>query len=451
MAGQAEGNSGLDDVFLFDRATGKNVLVSHAAGSPVQTGNGASRDPSISADGRWVAFASAASNLVAGRAGGVYLWDRNTGDLVWVGPGDQPEISGDGRWIAFQSAAADVVPGQADGNGGNDVFLWDRDTADTVLVSRSTVSATTAGNGSSAFSLFPQSDSPDVLSADGRRVAFTSNATDLVPGVTDGNGSPDVFVFDRVDGTTTLVSHASGGPDSVANNDSGDPGISADGSRVAFLSLATNVVPGQIDTNGNYDLFVYRRQTGDVTLVSRTAASPSEAGGLVTNRLPRINADGSFLAFTSADFRLVSGDFQLDDDAFLFSDPPAGRDFFTLTPCRLLDTRSPGQGPALTSSLTRIVPVHGVCGVPAEARTIVANVTVTAPTGAGYVAFHPGDTGVPGTSTLNFGAGQTRANNAILSLALDGTGSLAATPFVAGNGTVHVIVDVTGWFEEPPP
>jgi Tol biopolymer transport system component len=450
-AGQVEGNSGQDDVFLFDRATGTNVLVSHTAGSPVQTGNGASRDPSISADGRWVAFASTAADLVAGRTGGVYLWDRTTGGLAWVGPGDQPEISDDGRWIAFQSTAADVVPGQADANAGTDVFLWDRVTAATILVSRSAVSATTAGNGTSAFSSFPQSDSPDVLSTDGRRVVFTSNATDLVPGVTDGNNRADVFLFDREDGTTALVSHASTSSLNVANNESQDPGISADGSRVAFLSVATNLVPGQVDTNVNWDLFLYHRQTGDVRLASRAAASPSQAGNVTTSLLPRLSADGSFLAFTSQANNLVSGDFQVDNDAFLFSDPPAGRDFFTLPPCRLLDTRSPGQGPALASGLPRVVPVHGVCGVPPEARTIVANITVTQPTGAGYVALHPGDTGAPGTSTLNVSAGQTRANNTIVSLALDGTGSLAITPWVMGNGTLHVVVDISGWFEEPQP
>lgn len=451
IAGQAEGNTGQHDVFLFDRATGANVLVSHAAGSPLQTGNGASRDPSISADGRRVAFASTASDLVPGRAAGVYLWDRNTGGVFWVGPGDQPEISDDGRWIAFQSAAADVVPGQADANAGTDVFLWDRDTAATVLVSRSAVSVTTTGNGVSAFSLSPQSDSPDVLSADGRWIVFTSNATDLVSGVADGNSRADVFLFDRVEGTTTLVSHASGSRSSVANSESIDPGISADGSRVAFLSVATNLVPGQVDTNANWDLFLYRRQTGAVTLASRDLAAPARAGDVATSRLPRISADGSFLAFTSLARNLVSGDFQADDDAFLFSDPPGGRDFFTLAPCRLLDTRSPGQGPALASGLTRVVPVHGLCGVPPEARTIAVNVTVAGPTGSGHVALHPGDTGVPGTSTLNFRTGETRANNAIVSLALDGTGSLAITPFVLGTGTVHVLVDVTGWFEEPPP
>jgi hypothetical protein len=272
-----------------------------------------------------------------------------------------------------------------------------------------------------------------------------------VPGVADGNSRADVFLFDRVDGTTTLVSHASASSLNVANNESLDPGISADGSRVAFLSAATNLVPGQVDTNVNWDLFVYRRQTGAVTLASRAAASPSQAGNVATSLLPRISADGSFLAFTSLANNLVSGDFQVDDDAFLFSDPREGGDLFTLTPCRLLDTRNPGQGPALASGLTRVLPVHELCGVPPEARTIVANVTVTGSTGAGFAVLHPGDTEVPGTSTLHFSAGQTRANNALVSLALDGTGSLAITPFVTGNGTVHAIVDVTGWFEEPPP
>jgi Tol biopolymer transport system component len=440
-----EGNATQDDVFLYDRATGANVLVSRSLTSPVLTANGASRDPSVSADGRWVAFASVALDLVAGRAGGVFLFDRDTATLAWVGPGDQPEVSDDGRWVAFLSSAAGVVPGQVDANGGNDVFLWDRTTGETVLVSRSTASAATAGNGVSSFT--PQSESPDVLSADGRWVVFASLATDLVAGASDANASSDVFLFDRVAGTTTLVSHANGFSLVAGDGESGDPGVSADGSHVVFRSQAPSLVPGQFDFIGTSDLFLYRRATGGIELVSRSMVSPARTGNAATSALPRVSADGAYVAFTSRAGDLVVGDFQVDDDAFLFSSPPPGRDYFTVPPCRLFDSREPGSGPALASGVARTLSVHGLCAVPETARAVAVNLTVTQPSGPGHLALHPGDGSLPSTSTINFGAGQTRANHAVLSLALDGTGSLAVTPVVLGNGTVHVIVDVVGYFE----
>ncbi len=445
VAGQVEGNGAQDDVFLFDRATGANVLVSRSLASPLQTGDGASRDPSISADGRWVAFASVATDLVAGRAGGVFLWDRDTGALTWVGPGDQPEISDDGRRVAFLSSATAVVPGQTDANAGTDVFLWDRVTETTMLASRSAASPTATGNGVSFFT--PQSESPDVLSADGRYLALTSRATDLVTGLTDTNASSDVFVFDRDAGTVTLVSHASSSPLTAANGESTDPGISADGSHVIFRSTATQLVDGQVDLNVANDLFVARRSTGTTGLVSHSTISPVRAGNSATDGLARISADGAFIAFSSFALDLVGGDFQIDDDAFLFANPLPGLDFFTLGPCRLLDTRSPGQGPAIASGVTRTLTVHGACGIPATARAVAVNVTAFQSSGSGHLVLHPADVAAPPASALNFATGQTRANNAVLPLALDGSGTLAISPFVAGSGTVHVIVDATGYFE----
>src|SRR6185436_10807967 len=134
-------------------------------------------------------------------------------------------------------------------------------------------------------------------------------------------------------------------------------------------------------------------------------------------------------------------------DAFLYANPLSGRDFFSVSACRILDTRQVGQGPALTSGLTRTMAAHGSCGIPETARSIAVNVTVTQPTAAGYLTFHAGDLAPETISTINFAPGQTRSNNAILPLSFDGRGLLAVTPLVGGNGTVHLIVDVSGWFE----
>lgn len=124
----------------------------------------------------------------------------------------------------------------------------------------------------------------------------------------------------------------------------------------------------------------------------------------------------------------------------------AARDFFTLPPCRLFDSRDPGLGP-LPSGVEQSVDTYGICGIPPTAKAVSVNVTVTQPNGGGFVTLYPGHLAPPGTSTINFSAGQTRANNAIMFLALDDSGTLGVVPVVAGGGAVHVIVDVNGYFE----
>lgn len=127
---------------------------------------------------------------------------------------------------------------------------------------------------------------------------------------------------------------------------------------------------------------------------------------------------------------------------------PTGIRFHTLTPCRLLDTRGatgPLGGPALQPGQDRVFALTGVCGVPAGSKALSLNLTVTGPTGAGYLTLHPGDGLPPLSSTINFRAGQTRANNAVIPLASDGSGSLAILN--GSGGTVNVILDVNGYFQ----
>jgi hypothetical protein len=126
------------------------------------------------------------------------------------------------------------------------------------------------------------------------------------------------------------------------------------------------------------------------------------------------------------------------------------REFFTVTPCRLVDTRNAAGaygGPALASGALRDFTLAGVgrCGIPASATALSLNITVVSPTGAGFVRFSP-DCQPPLTSTINFSAGQTRANNAILPLSDQGV--LTANAVMTGNsGTVHVLIDVNGYFQ----
>jgi len=134
-------------------------------------------------------------------------------------------------------------------------------------------------------------------------------------------------------------------------------------------------------------------------------------------------------------------------NAFFYYEP-ATLSFYTLTPCRVFDTRNPTGpygGPALVGGATRVFTIAGQCGVPFTAKAISANVTVTGPAQIGYLELFPTNAFAFGTSTINFSAGQTRANNAIMMLATDGTCRLSV--FNGSGSSTHLILDVNGWFE----
>jgi len=266
-------------------------------------GNGISCPPSIGANGRYVAFRSDASNLVPGDTNAtwdVFVHDRQTGETVRVSVGSAgaqannrsflPAISSDGRYVAFISDASNLVVG--DTNNGPDVFVHDLVTGETTRVS-------VASDGSEAsYSVDGTVDEP-AISSDGRYVAFRSRSTNLVP--EDTNGVIDIFVHDRTTGETARVSVASDGPQ--ANGSSWVAAISADGRYVAFESLASNLVPG--DTNGECDIFVHDRQTGETTRVS-VASDGTQADRWAW--YPSISADGRYVAFESTATNLVTGD-----------------------------------------------------------------------------------------------------------------------------------------------
>ncbi len=265
--------------------------------------------PSISSDGRYVAFVSFASSLVPGDTNGTYdvfVRDRRTGTTERVSVssnGDQaydhsddPAMSADGRYVAFWSPASNLVP--ADTNGDADVFVHDLQTDTTERVSVSTNG--TQGN---QHSLYPS------ISADGRFVMFVSWATNLVPG--DTNGIEDVFVRDRQNQTTECVSVASG-PLQWDTFWNAYGTISADGRYVAFQTFADNIVPGLQDQRMN--VFVRDRQTGIVELVNVDSAGVHGMGGSYD---PSISADGRFVAFASYATSLVPGDTNGAVDVFL--------------------------------------------------------------------------------------------------------------------------------------
>ncbi|HSK76179.1 MAG TPA: hypothetical protein VLQ45_06945, partial [Thermoanaerobaculia bacterium] len=137
------------------------------------------------------------------------------------------------------------------------------------------------------------------LSADGRYAAFSSNATNLVPGQRDSNGGNDVFLYDRLAGTTTLISHATGSPALTGALPVEHPAsISADGRFVAFVSSTWDLVPGvTVPQDFTSHVYLWERETGTITVVSRRAGTQQGAGG--HSRDPVLSADGSYVAFIS--------------------------------------------------------------------------------------------------------------------------------------------------------
>lgn len=124
--------------------------------------------------------------------------------------------------------------------------------------------------------------------------------------------------------------------------------------------------------------------------------------------------------------------------------PTSPGSYFTVSPCRVIDTRI-GSGGILSSGVARNFPIELACAVPPTAVAVASNVTVIDPTGGGFFSAYPGGTPPPATTTINFGAGQTRANQAILGLGADG--SVTVLPFLSGGGQAHLVIDVTGYFE----
>ena len=440
--------------YVYDRETGISTLASHTAASPTQ-GAGADINGSItiSADGRYVLYGSSSTAIVAGQSDtngtfDLFLYDRLTGNNVLVSrAASSPTttgnaasrnqgfgVSGDGRYVLFISEATDLVAGQVDTPGTLNLFLFDRVAGTVALVDHVAGAAATAGSLTTFGS----------LSRDGRYAAFHSFAPNLVAGQADTNNSTDVFLWDRAADATLLVTHLAGAPLAAATGSSGAGLFSADGTALSFSSSAPDLLEGQNDGNGAVDVFLYDRLSGKRRLVTRSTASPLTTA-LGSHGAGRPDGTGDLVVFASTAPDLVEGqDVNQEPDVFAFVN---GRDYFTVAPCRLLDTRQPADGPALVSGVTETLTAPGRCGIPASARALAVNVTVTGSTAGGHLTFGPGGAELPLASTINFGAGQARANNAILPLDAAAGGTLAVQPFVGGGGSVHVILDVVGYFE----
>jgi uncharacterized repeat protein (TIGR01451 family) len=321
------------------------------------------------------------------------------------------------------------------------------DTASGLVFSSSTVTAPAGAvdpngtnNGASATITLRGLDFGDAPAAFPTRLAQNGARHGIDPGLRLG---------------ATLDAEPDGQPDPEAHGDDSLGARDEDGvvfpaqlvpcgtADVQVTASAAGLLSAWIDFNADGDW----SDAGEGVAVNRALAAGVNAVpvAIPCGARPDATAFARF-RFSSAGNLGVSGlalDGEVEDHAVVIGRRPL--DFYTVTPCRILDTRSNGQ--PLASGVKRIIQVAGLCGIPADAGAVSVNVTAVAPSSAGYIVLFPGNESVPAASSISFKSGSTRANNAILLLATDATGTLAAQASLAGGGQVHLVIDVYGFFK----
>lgn len=294
---------------MHDRQTGLTVIVSKSSDDLV--GNQPSTEPSISTDGRFVAFRSLSDNLVTGDNNDdwdIFVHDLESKITILVSkstnldignaPSNYPSISANGNYVAFQSEATNLV--SDDTNETMDVFLHNLQTGETTMIS--TGIGENAGND---FSGYPS------ISNDGRFTAFLSTASNLV--VNDNNATIDIFVFDSLLDTIERVSISSIGNE--GNSYSNVPSISGNGRFVVYPSAATNLVDE--DTNDKEDIFLHDRETGETIRVNH-GLDGEQANAFSFSKSRVISDDGSLVTFFSFATNLVMNDHNNFEDVFVY-------------------------------------------------------------------------------------------------------------------------------------
>lgn len=300
-------NNGATDVFVANLSTKSLTRVSVAANGG--EADGPSFFPSISADGHFIAFQSYASNLVTGDGNGtadIFVKDLQSGAVTLVSANATnvfsnnfstvPAISANGQFVVFASFASNLTADDTDAH--FDIFRKNVQTGQIDLVSKT--SAGIKGNGDAVGA---------AISADGRYVAFSTNATNLLPGGGDANGKTDIYRKDMTSGTLSLVSGNAVG--NIGSDDSSSPTISNDGNVVVFASSSNNLVAG--DTNAVADIFAKDMSTQAVTRVS-VALNGTEFDAPSSS--PSINETGSLITFVTT-AAAQSGDTNQANDIYL--------------------------------------------------------------------------------------------------------------------------------------
>lgn len=309
LLGAGVDTNGIADIFVRDVISGTTTRVSVATGGGQSTAFFGSGSPSITGDGRYVAFSSLANDLVAGDTNNnedIFLHDRNTTSTVRLNLGPMaaeansgssyPVIAENGSVVVFRSFATNLVPGVNSGN--SNVFGRDLMTNTTFLVSKNTI-----GGEPNFDCLFPD------VSADGNLVVYESLATDLSP--LDNNMDSDIYLYDRMADQTTLITINSGG--TKANGNSAAASISGDGSVVGFTTLASNLLTEPVDAIS--DIYVKDLGTGTIRriTVGLNNAAPDQSSYFE----PDFTHDGSAIVFESPAGNLVPGDTNMTHDNFI--------------------------------------------------------------------------------------------------------------------------------------
>ncbi len=381
------------DTFVHDRQTGVTTRVS-VSSSDVQGNHDSNEGVSLSADGRYVAFASRASNLDPAWRGPlfnphIYIHDRQQGTtrelltpqgIQEFGFSGYPTLSRDGRYVAFSSASENW-----DGWGGNAFwrpFIHNLITGETIRAK--------------GINGWPHYDAHSIglsLSDDGNLVAFHSSASNMVLG--DTNGVQDVFVFDRNTDASIRVSVSSAGQQ--ANGPSDSPSLSGDGQYVAFASRGTLV---SNDTNVASDVFVHNLQTAETIRVSVSSAgdeSNGHSGG------PSLSADGRYVAFSSDATNLVPGDTNGQTDVFIH-DRQTGETTRVSVPNSNTEGNGASSGPVISGNGQEMVFQSWASNlVPADTNNALDVFARTAP-GVALTITPSSTTAVLGTGTVQFSA-----------------------------------------------
>lgn len=310
--------NGFADVFVVDRDTDGDGVFDEAGGTQTTrasvTNSGgqldrSSMEPDVSADGRYVAFVTSSTIVVGGLDGVVnanvfirdrvasttFLATRSTGGTEANGDCNYPRLADVRRRVVYECTATNLVGGDA--NGAWDVFVHDWSTSGTFAVSWNDAGTQLVGGGS-----------PDI-SGDGNWAAFTSFATNVVPG--DTNGVWDVFVRDLVWGINSRVNVANNGAQATGYS-SGLPRINGDGTVITFHSAAPNLVPG--DTNGQYDVFRHDRRTRTTTRFNVDTSNAQATGGSTITAT--VSRNGQYVTFDSTATNLLPSDTNGQTDTF---------------------------------------------------------------------------------------------------------------------------------------
>jgi len=347
----SEDTSPDEDVYVHNRQTGQPELISVASDGTL--GNGSSHSPDVSGDGRYVVFASNATNLITGDTNhnlDVFLHDRQTGStsrisvdsdgnaVSWAS--NKPVISSDGRYVAFRSLG-DFETGLV--TEGYDLFLKDRQTGEVTLVSATYNGSLNLRNAEDPF-----------ISTNGDYILFWSDGDTFV--ASDDNDASDVFFYDRRADELSLVSVSSDGEQ--GNMSSKVASVTTDGRYVAFVSEASNLVAG--DTNAKADIFVHDRQTGETSRISIGLAGEETDGNSMH---PQLSADGRYIVFASSATNLVAGDTNNRDDIFVYDRETEGIRLASMSTAgiqgndssSLLDISADGQHIAFQSAADNLI------------------------------------------------------------------------------------------------